>query len=73
MRLAGRAAGAWTGEEVELGWGLAAGLKELLSCCGHTHTQDTRHASLGSITHTHTHYVIIIIIIIVVVVVMAAG
>ncbi|KAG7260953.1 hypothetical protein CRUP_016301 [Coryphaenoides rupestris] len=33
MRAAGRpGGGAWTGEEVELGWGLAEGLKELLSC-----------------------------------------
>lgn len=32
IRLAGLAAGAWTGEEVEFGRGLAEGLKELLSC-----------------------------------------
>lgn len=32
IRLAGLAAGAWTGEEVEFGSGFAEGLKELLSC-----------------------------------------
>ena len=32
IRLAGLAAGAWMGEEVEFGSGFAEGLKELLSC-----------------------------------------
>lgn len=45
IRLAGLAAGAWTGEEVEFGSGLAEGLKELLSCYEHTETQSRAHTA----------------------------